>query len=80
MKNTFDIFDLLKSLEERNDEINSVFQNESSFLDKEISMVWSLIEKEMGIKDTDKSSDILCEFGCGNITKKQAIKMLKKLV
>jgi hypothetical protein len=73
-----DIFDLLKGLEDKSREIQSVFC-ESSFLDEEISILWAIIEDTMNIESCDESAYILARFGCGNLTKKQAIKKLKAL-
>lgn len=81
----YDLFDLLKSLENRSETLREIFED-SYFLDHEISMVWGLIEDKYGIKDTpknlgrsDESMGILNAFGCGDITKEQAIKKLKRI-
>ncbi len=75
----YDLFDLLKSIEEKNQEINNIFGGDG-YLDKEISILWAIIEYNMNIDiGNEKTGDILCDFACGDITKKQAISKLKKL-
>jgi hypothetical protein len=75
-----DIFDLLKSLEDKSQEIGGVF-GDNSYLDDEISIIWAMIEDGYGITgmDTDKSADILSAYGLGEISKKKAQSKLKKL-
>lgn len=75
-----DIFDLLKGLENKAQHIKEVFDN-GCFLDEEISIVWAIIEDSYGISgmDTDKASEILVEYGMGEISKKKAQSKLKKL-
>lgn len=75
-----DIFDLLKLLETRKEEVSSVFCD-SCFLDEEISAVWNILDEmyEITGMDTDKSSDIYVKFGCGEISKKKAQSLLRKI-
>lgn len=72
-----DIFDLLKELEEKAQQIQEVFLC-SDFLDTEISIVWDIIDENYGITDTDASAELYFKFGEGNLTKKQLISKLKK--
>ena len=74
-----DIFDLLKVLETKSENINNIFGC-CDFLDNEISILWEVIEESYGIKNnTDESTEILYSFGCGEISKKQAQNKLKKI-
>lgn len=74
-----DIFDLLKVLETKSENINNIFGC-CDFLDNEISILWKIIEESYGIKNSpDESSEILFSFGCGEISKKQAQNKLQKL-
>lgn len=74
-----DIFDLLKALELKSENINNLFGC-NDFLDNEISILWELIEESYGIKNSpDESNEILYSFGCGEISKKQAQNKLKKI-
>lgn len=74
----YDLLDLLKTLEYKNQLISSVFK-ENSFLDTEISILWTLIEQRYEIPRTDKSVDNLYEFAKGNITKAQLIARFNNL-
>ena len=80
----YDLLDLLKTLEYKNQLISSVFK-ENSFLDTEISILWTLIEQRYEIPRTDKSVDNLMkqvyqyEFAKGNITKTQLIARFNNL-
>ena len=47
----YDLFDLLKMLEEKDNDIQTIF-NGGGYLDKEISILWSIIETNFGIKKT----------------------------
>lgn len=74
----YDLLDLLKTLEYKNQLISSVFK-ENSFLDTEISILWTLIEQRYEIPRTDKSVNNLYKFATGNITKAQLIARLNNL-
>lgn len=75
-----DLFDLLKLLETRKEEVSSIFCD-TCFLDEEISVLWNILDDIYNITgmDTDKSSDIYVKFGCGEISKKKAIKLLEAI-
>ena len=74
----YDMFDLLKGLEDKNNKIRGVFDCED-FLDKEISILWAIIEWGYGFNGSDEVAQILHEFGNGEITKKQAQRKIKLL-
>lgn len=79
MKTEKDLFDLLKSLEQKQDDINCIFSGDG-YLDTEITMIWELIEEKYNIKKGDeRTGEILFKFSCGEISKKVAISNLKKI-
>lgn len=80
MNKNKDLFDLLKSLEKRNLEINKLFWG-SDFLDEEISMLWSILDTEYKISgmDTDESAELYFKFGNNEISKSKIMSDLKKL-
>lgn len=72
-----DLFDLLKELESKSNELNQVF--ETTYLDSIIDIVWYLILDSYHIKqDNEKAQTILVRFGCGEISKQAAMKGLSK--
>ena len=74
----YDIFDLLKGLEQKSEKIKSVFDC-SDFLDHEISILWEIIEAGYGLNQSDEGADILYKFGNGKISKEKAKLLLRKL-
>lgn len=73
-----DIFDLLRSLEEKSQKFNEMFGG-CEFLDDEIEIVWKIIEDSFGLKPSDESIELLYEFGMGNISKGKLKSKLNKL-
>lgn len=77
MKNKKDLFDLLKQLGEKDRKIQELFGE--TYLDREISTLWYLIEEQFSIGENDLTGDWFMDFDCGNLTKKDLVKKLKKL-
>jgi len=74
----YDIFDLLKGLEEKNNKIRSIFDCED-YLDREISILWEIIEAGYGLNGDGEAPEILHKFGEGKISKEKAKQLLKKV-
>ena len=72
------MFALLKELESTSCNVRETFGSED-FLDKEISIMWQLIECELEIEPCDESNNILSSFGCGEISQMKTIGKLLKL-
>lgn len=74
-----DLFDLLKFLESKSNELRKVFGVEDYF-DNIIDIVWFLILDKYGISQhNDSALDILNRFGNGEINKRHTIGELEKL-
>lgn len=77
-----DLLDLLKNIEDKSGQLCKVFGIED-YYDDVIDILWNLIadEYEVNLKwrESDELGDVLYEYGEGKLTKKQAIKKLKKL-
>lgn len=74
-----DLFDLLKTLEDRSEQLQEVFGT-SDYFDSLIDIVWYLILEKYGISQhNDDALEILSQFGCGEIKKRYAIGALEKL-
>lgn len=77
----YDIFDLIKELENKSNKINEIFDSKE-FLDRAISMAWVVLEEQLGIDDDakrDEISEILCDFGNGDVKKVTAAKKIFKI-